>query len=79
MQNIPFKKGHLLSQVGEGGHARGEGGDLVVVEIQPVGGNEEDVSSIKRLHLRRQLGHPREPRGYSCDLVVVETQPIGVK
>jgi hypothetical protein len=30
---------HLLLQVGEGGHARGEGGDVVVVEKQPVGGN----------------------------------------
>ena len=31
---------HLLNQVGEGGHARGEGQDVVPVEIQPVGGNE---------------------------------------
>jgi hypothetical protein len=31
---------HLRIQVGEGGHARGEGRDIVVVEIQPDGGNE---------------------------------------
>ena len=31
---------HLLLQVGEGGHARGEGRDIVVDEPQPVGGNE---------------------------------------
>lgn len=35
----------------------------VVIEKQPVGANEKDVSSIKRLHLHPQLGHPRQPRG----------------
>jgi len=71
--------GHLPVQVGEGSHARGKGGYLVVVEIQPVGENEEDVSSIKSLHLQLQLGHPRQPRGYRSDLVEAEHQPIGVK
>lgn len=44
MQNVPppgHEGAHLHPQAGEGGHARGEGGDVVVVvEIQPVGGNE---------------------------------------
>lgn len=70
---------HLPSQVGEGSHTRGEKGDVVVVQIQPIGENEKDVSSIKSLHLQLQLGHPCKPRGYRSDLVVAKTQPIGVK
>mgnify|MGYP003344056332 CR=1 FL=1 len=70
---------HLRFQVGEGGHARGEGRDVVFVERQPVGGNEWDVLSIKRIHLLPQPCHLRQPRGYRGDLVVTETQPVGVK
>lgn len=70
---------HLLCQVGEGGHARGKGGYLVVPERQPVDGNEEDVSSIKSLYLHLQLGHARQPRGYRGDLIEVEIQSIDAK